>query len=150
MRVAKNIAPKGNASASPQSHLSNDLVSYNEANVTYNDIRYSYGGYYGFTDITRPTISLASIIQPLLAGTETLAHLLNQAITYNEVNVSYNDLRYSYGGVYGFTDVVPIIARVYNPKPRITHFADIYNAGSVTPPSSNSGMLIGMLGMTYP
>ena len=101
---------------------------------------------------------------------KTNAAVSDPGITFNESGVSFDDSRYSFGGVYGY-DVVPIptvvrnivasasmrrtvfppVALAKDVRPTIAGYRDIYNlGGTTTPPSGNSGMLIGMLGLTYP
>lgn len=115
---------------------------------------------------------------PILKGQNTQAQLYDQGITYNQPGLTYNNIGIAYGGVYnadwdnltsisfakniiptisiaidkgqGFT--IPILSLAENIKPMIYTYSDIYKPGSgtITPPSGNSGYLIGILGLTYP
>ncbi len=146
MRIARNIVPTAKAT-STQGKLQDDGITYNQTGVTYNDSRYAYGGFYGLSDV-QPTISLVASEIPRGIASRTQALLSDQGITYNQSGVSYNDLRYLYAGIYGFTDVTPLLSRVMNPIPMIVSAEDIYSAP--LPPQQNAGMLMGILGLTYP
>lgn len=87
-------------------------------------------------------------IKPTLRVGKTNTQIYDQGITYNEAGVSYNDARYAYGGIYGF-DIYPLVNKGVDIRPRIVAAGD-FQGTAPTPPTGNSGMLIGMLGLTYP
>ena len=76
-----------------------------------------------------------------LTGCTTQAKLYDQGFAYNEPEMTYNQANIAYGGVFNASqDSAPIMLSGF----------DFYTAGSrLNPPPSNSGMLIGMLGLTY-
>lgn len=120
-----------------QGHVSDPGITYNEAGVSYNDSRYSYGGFYGRSDFI-PTFSLVHNLKPILAGGTTQALVNDQNITYNQIGVSYNDSRYTYGGLYGFTDVRPLISLAKEIKPTITGYEDVYTQFVPPPPTGSN------------
>ncbi len=111
----------------------------------------------------------ANIDTPKASAQNTKALLSDQGFTYNEAGKTYNEAGMTYGGVYNYQeDIVPtisqaenpfisaraiaqsspfIIANSFSPKPSISGYSDIYTP--YVAPSANSGMLIGMLGLTY-
>ena len=136
--------------------ISNQGYTYNESGFTYNQIGWQYGGKFG-QDITpivslsksvKPKMQVASI-KPSLKVNRTNVVINNQGYTYNEAGFTYNELGWMYGVIFGH-DIYPLIANAVLTKPRITLGRDF--GAKVTPPTptGNSGMLIGMLGLTYP
>lgn len=96
-----------------------------------------------------PTLSLAQDAPPILTGGNTDAQLYDQSITYNEVGLTYDQIGIAYGGVYGGQEKRVMLSMAPTIQPTIVKAYD--QAGTATiPPSSNSGMLIGILGLTYP
>ena len=146
MRIVDNIVPTGQASASQG--LSEDQgITYNENGITYNELGINYGGFYGLTDLV-PIISQVSIPIGHAIANHSDAFIQDQGLTYNQAGVTYNDVLYTYGGLYGYQDILPIISLALGPVPHIARGDDIYT--TPPPPSGNSGMLIGMLGILYP
>lgn len=98
-------------------------ITYNEVGVTYNDARYTYGGFAGASDV--PVFSpVANQIVAKIGVGRSQGSVSDLGITYNEAGVVYNDSRYTYGGFYGVSDVVPIVAQAYN------DFSQIYTVRS--------------------
>jgi len=77
----------------------------------------------------------------------TKVQIEDQGYTYNETGFVYNQTGWMYGGLYEH-DIIPMITKVRIEKPRIIIGGDF--GASIIAPSTNSGYLIGMLGMTYP
>jgi hypothetical protein len=146
MRIIDDIKPKASAKRT-NAQVNNPGITYNEAGVSYNDARYAYGGVYD-SDVFPSFLTTASI-RPSSFAKPTLAQLNSVSITYNEAGVSYDDSRYAYGGIYGQQDVFPSFVLSTSIRPRIV-FAGDFQGTAILPPVTNSGMLIGMLGMTYP
>ena len=86
----------------------------------------------------QPTLSfLTDMVGMIINATQT--HAYDQGYTYNQSGQTYNQLGVAYGGVYNYNqDVVPATLT----------FSDVYSI--FVPPSGNSGLLIGILGLTYP
>lgn len=80
----------------------------------------------------------------------TEAAVENPGITYNETGFSYNQAGVAYGGLYG-NDITQIINLAQLQKPRVAIFSEVggtqISHGTVV---LDRGMLIGILGMTYP
>jgi hypothetical protein len=85
-------------------------------------------------------------VPSMLIG-RTNSNVKNQGYTYNESGLTYNQSGVMYGGLYEY-DIYPIIARAIQDKSMI--YSGIDFSGTVVPTIGNSGMLIGMLGLTYP
>lgn len=98
-------------------------------------------------------------IKPVVVLAQSNAQVFDQGITYNEPGLTYNQIGIGYGGLYEF-DIVPIIARsiqfkpmgnVYSLQPNIVFGMDYSGTaeqhGTIV---LGRGMLIGILGMTYP
>lgn len=81
-------------------------------------------------------------------ATRTEAQLYDQGITYNEPGLTYNEIGIAYGGVYGAQDKREIRNYAVLPTPINNKIYDI--PGQIVPPAGDSGMLIGILGLTYP
>ena len=83
----------------------------------------------------------------------------DQGLTYNQANTTYEQIGIAYGGIYG-ADIQPIIARVeanyYQTHSRVKNIvpsivlASDQSGRSTSERTLGAGMLIGMLGMTYP
>ncbi|SRR5258708_5492558 len=86
-------------------------------------------------------------IIPIATASKTQAQLNDPGITYNQGGVSYNDSRYTYGGVYNQSDVEPAVFTVSNVNPSITGYSDIYTAAVVLPGLVPMGLLHDL---TYP
>lgn len=141
MRIVNDHTPSGLA-LKTQALSSNPGITYNEANVSYDSSLYTYGGAYGYED-TFPSFSLSVSLAPNLKIGQTNQLMLDQGITYNQANASYNDSRYDYGGLYGYADVQPLISLATSPKPSIVNYADIYTVGNNLNPITNSGIPLG-------
>lgn len=76
--------------------------------------------------------------------TESAVH--TNGYTYNEAGFSYNQAGITYGGVFGYQDVRPLVSLAQSIYPTIV------GAGDFEPEERTlgRGMLIGMLGLTYP
>lgn len=113
---------------------------------------------------------------PNLTGENTQAQVFEQGITYDQVGFTYDQIGIAYGGIYntdedviptislaeniipriamisdegrGFTD--PIISLAETIRPSIFGYSDIYTNNTPPPPQPNAGMLMGILGLTYP
>jgi hypothetical protein len=83
---------------------------------------------------------------------QTQATLVNQGYTYNEPGLTYNQAGVMYGGVnFATEDIIVPSLFLDATTPHLQGIYDKYTPGAApTPPSSNSGMLIGILGLTYP
>lgn len=142
--MADSFIPTGEI-VSSQGNVENQGITYNQTGATYNDSRYLYGGFYGFSDfvpliLTGDTIQGLRDFYPSLTIGNSQAFIENQGLTYNQPGVTYDNSGDVYGGMYGFSDGETI--------PNIVGAIDIYIA--VLSPTQNSGMLIGILGLTYP
>lgn len=107
---------------------------------------------------------------PRASAQNTKALLFDQGYTYNEPGKTYNEVGMTYGGIYNYQeDIFPTISQAdsiiisakaiaqsspfisamnKNPIPSIYGYSDIYTP--YVAPAANSGMLIGLLGLTYP
>lgn len=80
-------------------------------------------------------------IIPSLMVQSTDAQVFDQSITYNQIGVSYNDSRYSYGGIYkAGEDIVPLISIANTPTPSIIGYADIYTTPTPPPVSGHNSI----------
>lgn len=80
----------------------------------------------------------------------TDAQVENQGYTYNQAGFTYNQIGVMYGGIYQQNqDLAPAFfndtAMLLNPS--ISSIIDIYSPFN---PDLNKGMLMGILGLTYP
>jgi hypothetical protein len=139
-----------NANNSTQSY------TYNQDGFTYNEIGWEYGGRYEHD--VKPIIASASVksprmvsfsVKPNLKVQRTNRDTNTQTYTYNEAGFSYNQSGWEYGGLFNH-DIYPLIAQARMQKPSIVFGKDFGSTILPPPPTGNSGMLIGMLGMTYP
>lgn len=135
-----------------QAQVYDQGITYNQAGLTYNQIGIAYGGVYKQGQDVIPAISLAEQISPSLIGENTQAQVKDQGYTYNQAGFSYNQIGVMYGGIYNQNqDIIPIVSLAEQIVPSIYKYADIYKqGGTITPPPGNSGMLMGILGLTYP
>lgn len=121
-------------------------------------------------DSIKPVIKQLNFAPSLIVG-RTNARISDDGITYDEAGVTYDDIRYTYGGIYG-EDIYPQVVSARNDIPTNIHFQvnqntmnlqfglekarisffNNFNASNITPgtPTTERGMLIGILGMTYP
>lgn len=76
--------------------------------------------------------------------------LYDQGITYNEAGLTYNEIGIAYGGVYGAQDKRNIVSFAREVLPHNHVIRDLPGQAPTPPPAENSGMLIGILGLTYP
>ncbi len=86
-----------------------------------------------------------------IVAESTQAQIADQGYTYNQSGFTYNQAGWMYGGIYNQNqDVAPVFAdnTAYLINPSISGIVDIYSP--FVPPAANHGMLIGMLGLTYP
>ena len=85
---------------------------------------------------------------PTLRIQQTQGAVSEQGYTYNETGLTYNEIDVAYGGFYGESDVIAIVARAENLYPQIVASGDVYT----TPPTlGESGTPIGLLlALTYP
>lgn len=142
MRVVKAVKPTiviGKSHAT----INDEGITYNEAGVTYNEAGVSYGGLYDY-DVS-PLISQAKGNAPTMNVGRTRAAIYDQDITYNEAGLSYNEAGYAYGGFYEH-DIYPLISGARAISPRIVLSGDLQGTQS----AGNSGMLMGIMGLTYP
>jgi len=91
---------------------------------------------------------MRDIIKPKIDIQKTNALVYDQGITYNESGLTYNQLGIAYGGLYEY-DLVPITPQIEIVMPSIVFSGD-FGATIPQPPQGDSGMLIGILGLTYP
>ncbi len=125
--------------------------TYNQAGKTYNQAGMTYGGVYNVGEDIIPEISQASDPIPSMTVQNTQAQLKDQGYTYNQAGFTYNQVGVTYGGVYNAAqDIVPELSLAQKEPITITNFFDLYTTNNPTPPPTNSGMLIGILGLTYP
>ena len=131
--------------------VENQGYTYNQAGLTYNQAGVMYGGVYNVNQDIVPTVSLASNIVPSLMGENTQAKLEDQGYTYNQAGLSYNQAGVMYGGIYNRNeDIVPLVSLASQNYPTVAGYSDIYTPGGTPPPPTNSGLLMGILGLTYP
>jgi len=131
--------------------------TYNQIGFTYNQNNWQYGGIYEHDSI--PLVSLAkkvfptmrsSSVKPSLKVNKTNKEIENQNYTYNQTGFSYNEVGWEYGGLFNH-DIYPLISQAKKEQPHLRLGMD-FGATVIPPPppGSNSGMLIGLLGLTYP
>lgn len=135
--------------------LANQGYTYNQVGLTYNEIGVIYGGVYEYDVV--PMVSLSKVTNPsasvkynkpsMYVG-KTQKQILDQGHTYNEAGLTYNQIGVMYGGIYNY-DVVPMMSLARSQKP-INIIGMDFSSVSTPPIPTNSGYLIGMLGMTYP
>ena len=139
-----------------QTKVADQGYTYNQAGLTYNQAGVQYGGVYLVDQNILPLVASVSPILFSNQASATNAKLLDQGYTYNQPGFSYNQAGVDYGGVYLTNqDIAPSFlndsATIITP--RISGIIDIgiigTGGGTITPPT-NSGMLIGILGLTYP
>lgn len=87
-------------------------------------------------------------IKPTIVIRRTNAAIYDQGITYNETGLTYNEVGYAYGGLYEHP-IAPIIAMNTSVKPRIASLRD-YSGRATIPVTLGRGMLMGVMGLTYP
>lgn len=134
-----------------QSQSNEQGVTYNQAGYTYNQAGITYGGVYKLNQDVVPVVSLAEQLAPVLMGGTTQAQVEEQGYTYNQAGFSYNQIGIMYGGIFNQNqDFAPILSLAENIRPSIYGYNDIYTQGGTVIPPSNSGMLMGILGLTYP
>lgn len=79
----------------------------------------------------------------------TDASLVDQGYTYNQAGLTYNQVGVEYGGIQASNqDVTEMLFTTDPVTPHNIIFDDIYTP--FVPPPKNSGMLMGILGLTYP
>lgn len=108
-----------------------------------------YWPYGGFADVVPETPVIRQTFMKNIGVRvgRTNRAVQNEGYTYNQAGFAYNQAGVSYGGLYD-GDILPLTSISRDNKPHIRMTGDIgFVAGTVSP---NSGMLIGMLGMTYP
>ena len=82
-----------------------------------------------------------------ISGTDAVVE--DQGITYNQAGMTYNQAGIMYGGVYNTDeDIVPLDLTFSQTIPVNMSFSDLYTP--YVPVAPNHGMLIGILGLTYP
>jgi hypothetical protein len=133
---------------STQALLEDQGYTYNQSGLTYDQLGVMYGGIFNqnqdilpllvSTFSEQPTLIIPQeVIKMVISATQAL--LADQGYTYNQAGLTYDQLGVQYGGVYNQDqDVLPLELS----------FTDIYATSN--PPITNSGMLMGMLGLTYP
>lgn len=81
-------------------------------------------------------------IKPIMGVGRTSAQISDPLITFEESGVTFDDSRYTFGGVYGFTDSI---------KPRLVNAYDFGTSSSGSSTTSDGGMSMGLLlALTYP
>ena len=136
-----------------KSSISDQGYTYNQSGLTYNEIGVMYGGIYEH-DIkpiisfakSRVSSAIARQIIPHLKINNTNAQIANQGYTYNESGLTYNNIGVMYGGIYEH-DIYPLVSFFRYIRP---HINSAYNINETIYIPPTSGMLIGMLGLTYP
>ena len=91
---------------------------------------------------------MRDIIKPKIEIQKTNALVYDQSITYNESGITYNEVGVAYGGLYEY-DLVPVTPQIEIVMPSIVFSGD-FGATIPVPPQEDSGMLIGILGLTKP
>lgn len=105
----------------------------------------------GIFDSINPTFLIDSEQNIHMTVELTQAQLNDQGYTYNQPGFTYNQIGVAYGGIYrNNQDISPVF---FNDTatlltPIISSIINV--ATGTTPPPSNSGMLMGILGLTYP
>lgn len=88
---------------------------------------------------------------PILTGENTNAQIFTQGITYDQAGITYDNVGIAYGGIYNTNeDILPIVSLAEIVKPNIFGFSDMYTNVMPPPPEPHAGMLMGILGLTYP
>ena len=133
---------------STQAKVYNQGYSYNQDGFSYNQPNVNYGGVTNYNQDVMPILADYISVQPTLSFLTDMVKLVigatqtrnyEQGYSYNQSGLTYNQVGVSYGGVYNYNqDVVPATLT----------FSDVYSI--FVPPSGNSGLLIGILGLTYP
>lgn len=92
---------------------------------------------------------MSDSIKPTVKVQKTTVLLNDQGYTYNEAGQSYNEAGVAYGGLYGY-DTVSIVQSIKIDKPYVSFSFNV--GGSVLPGERiiEAGMLMGVLGITYP
>ncbi len=85
---------------------------------------------------------ITDIVPQMVGKGNSQGGLDDNGLTFNEPGVSFNEPGVTFGGFYGFAEGYVV--------PHIVGYADIYTTQGTVPPGGSSGMLIGMLGITYP
>src|SRR6266702_2922484 len=103
-------------------------------------------------DYSVPSFVLDKEIQVHLTIPPTEAILTDQGYTYNQAGLTYNQAGIQYGGVTNNNeDLMPVFA-ILSEIPHLEGIYDQYTPISSPPPPpsspSNSGLLIGILGLT--
>lgn len=108
-----------------------------------------YWPYGGLPDVVPETPTIRHVFMKNIGVrvNRTNKAIQNQGYTYNEAGITYNQAGVMYGGIYG-GDIFRLVSTSRDTKPHIITTGDIGFAGGTA--SAGNGMLIGMLGMTYP
>ncbi len=133
-----------------QTKLADQGYTYNQAGFSYNQAGVQYAGAYNLGAEVIPAISLAAQIVLSAIIEKTQALLADQGYTYNQAGFTYNQAGVMYGGLYNINqDVAPAFFNDLASfvKPSISGIIDIQGGRAG---GGNSGMLMGILGLTYP
>ncbi len=92
--------------------------TYNQANLTYNEVGVKFGGVQDANEEFLPILFTANEDIPSLnvtldyinlSGSDTDATLIDQGYTYNEAGVSFNQVGVEYGGIQSVNqDILPL------------------------------------------
>jgi hypothetical protein len=94
--------------------------------------------------------SLSTVVTPKASAAKSAGQNADQGLTYNEPGITYNEPGVMYGGFYGTSDVKPSVSLASQETPRNQLIIDLPGTNPTPPPLTNSGYLIGILGLTYP
>jgi hypothetical protein len=126
--------------------------TFNQAGQTFNEVGVMFGGLYQ-NQLDFPVFTTIAPLAdtPRISGNaDTEATLTDQGYTFNQAGQTFNEVGVMFGGISGYqTADMPIFATIQKDAPRIVNYADIYTP-FVPPPTTDSGTLIGILGLTYP
>lgn len=150
--LAQQITPT--LSGSDTQGLVADQAGYtfNQAGQSFNQAGVQFGGVYQ-NQLDSPvftTVAPLADIPTFSGNADTDAVLTDPGYTFNQAGQSFNQAGVQFGGITGYqTADMPIFATIRKDAPRIVNYADIYTP-FVPPSTTNSGMLMGILGLTYP
>ncbi len=104
------------------------------------------------SDIAPVSNSIGDLKPPVTIVSKTTAQLYDPGITFNEPGITFNEPGIAFGGVYGAQGYVTVMnATARRDAPSNNHIVDFPGENPTPPPpTGNSGMLVGILGMTYP
>lgn len=126
--------------------------TYNQAGTSFNQSGATFDGIINQNQYYPPSFTdtvLDSLAHIIISQVDTF--LADQGYTYNQPGFTFNQLLVEYAGLTNQNqDIIPLFLKASQVIPEIGSIVDTYTTVSPTPPTGNSRMLIGILGMTYP